>query len=75
MSPPTPTVLEHMIRELRDDMKEIPRLRVAMEALTTIASEERDALIRFTHAIEAQTETMRELTAAIRSGRPLTGER
>lgn len=67
-------VLEHMIRELRDDMRELAKLRTSIEALATIAGEERDALIRFTHALEDQTTVMRELVAAIRT-RPLTGER
>lgn len=43
--------LEHMVRELRDEVRELGKLRSAVEALVTIMSECRDAFIMNTRAM------------------------
>lgn len=45
-------VLEHMVRELRDEVRELAKLRSAVEALVTVNSELRDALIMNTRAMQ-----------------------
>lgn len=44
--------LEHMVRELRDEVRELTKLRSAVEALVAVNSELRDALIMNTRAMQ-----------------------
>lgn len=61
--------IENMIREMRDQIRELSKLTTVVDAQVQTSSDLRDATIRLTHALEEHTEQMRtcmrDLTAAI----------
>lgn len=56
--------LENMVRELRDEVRELSKLRSAVEALVIVNSELRDALIMNTRAMQDLGAAIDELRKA-----------
>lgn len=62
-------VPELVIVELRDQLREVAKLRLAIEALTSILSDNRDELIRARQTNEETNAGLRELVAHLRAQR------
>ncbi len=55
----------HAIRNIRDELRALPALHVAADALRGVVSDLRDEVVKLRHTIESQNQILRDMLRAL----------